>query len=462
MAPTEPRPEPTLRVPDGFVWGAATSAFQIEGASREDGKGPSIWDTFCRLPGRVAGGATGDVAIDHYHRHRDDIALLADLGFDAYRFSALVATGAAERPGDGQPGRARVLRPARGRGPGGGAAALPDAVPLGPAPSPPGRGRLAHPGLRVLVRGLRGSGRRAAGRPRHPVGHAERAVVRRLPRALRGDPRTGRAGPLGDHGRRPPPAPRPRPGHRGHAGGPPRPPGRAGAQPGPGRGPRGGQRGGRPSGRRAPQPLVPRRRAERGLPGRRARGRGRAHPGRRRRRRHGHHRRAAGLDGRELLPRPRPRPGHGSHGALAVPVRGAGAAGRRHRGRHRPGLAGDARRAGRPAPVDARHLPGAAAGGRDRERRRVQRPPPRGSSGRRPAHRLPRRPPGRRGVGDRQGRRRVRLLRLVGLRQPGVARRLRPPLRRHPRRLRHDGAPPQGQRPLAARRHGPRPRDRTR
>ena len=87
MTPNEPRPEPTLRVPDGFVWGAATSAFQIEGASREDGKGPSIWDTFCRLPGRVAGGATGDVAIDHYHRHRDDIALLADLGFDAYRFS---------------------------------------------------------------------------------------------------------------------------------------------------------------------------------------------------------------------------------------------------------------------------------------------------------------------------------------------------------------------------------------
>jgi beta-glucosidase len=76
-----------LRVPPGFVWGAATSAFQIEGASLEDGKGPSIWDTFCREPGRVAGGATGDVAIDHYHRHREDVALLAELGFDAYRFS---------------------------------------------------------------------------------------------------------------------------------------------------------------------------------------------------------------------------------------------------------------------------------------------------------------------------------------------------------------------------------------
>ena len=76
--------------------------------------------------------------------------------------------------------------------------------------------------------------------------------------------------------------------------------------------------------------------ADRRLPGRRAGGPGRAHPGRRRRRRPGHHRRAAGLAGRELLPRPRPRPGHGSLGTLAVPVRGAGAAGRRHRARHRP------------------------------------------------------------------------------------------------------------------------------
>jgi beta-glucosidase len=76
-----------LRVPPDFVWGAATSAYQIEGASLEDGKGASIWDTFCREPGRVAGGATGDVAIDHYHRHQDDIALLAELGHGAYRFS---------------------------------------------------------------------------------------------------------------------------------------------------------------------------------------------------------------------------------------------------------------------------------------------------------------------------------------------------------------------------------------
>src|SRR5262245_36827937 len=74
-------------LPDGFVWGVATSAYQIEGAVDEDGRGPSIWDTFCRTPGRVAGGETGDVACDHYHRFNGDLDLLADLGVDAYRLS---------------------------------------------------------------------------------------------------------------------------------------------------------------------------------------------------------------------------------------------------------------------------------------------------------------------------------------------------------------------------------------
>ena len=76
-----------LRFPDGFVWGAATSAYQIEGAARDDGRGPSIWDTFSRTPGKVFGGHTGDVACDHYHRYADDVALMADLGLAAYRFS---------------------------------------------------------------------------------------------------------------------------------------------------------------------------------------------------------------------------------------------------------------------------------------------------------------------------------------------------------------------------------------
>jgi beta-glucosidase len=79
--------ESDLSFPAGFVWGAATAAYQIEGAVDQDGRAPSIWDTFSRTPGKVAGGDTGDVACDHYHRYRDDVALMADLGLAAYRFS---------------------------------------------------------------------------------------------------------------------------------------------------------------------------------------------------------------------------------------------------------------------------------------------------------------------------------------------------------------------------------------
>jgi beta-glucosidase len=68
-------------------FGAATAAYQIEGAVREDGRGESIWDVFCRLPGAIANGDTGDVACDHYHRWREDLDLMASLGLDAYRFS---------------------------------------------------------------------------------------------------------------------------------------------------------------------------------------------------------------------------------------------------------------------------------------------------------------------------------------------------------------------------------------
>lgn len=71
----------------GFVWGAATSAFQVEGAVREGGRGASIWDTFGAKPGAIADGTDGSVACDHYHRYPEDIALLAELGVDAYRFS---------------------------------------------------------------------------------------------------------------------------------------------------------------------------------------------------------------------------------------------------------------------------------------------------------------------------------------------------------------------------------------
>jgi beta-glucosidase len=73
--------------PHDFVWGVATSAFQIEGAATEDGKGPSIWDTFCRQPGAIADNSNGDLACDHLHRWEQDLDLVADLGVDAYRFS---------------------------------------------------------------------------------------------------------------------------------------------------------------------------------------------------------------------------------------------------------------------------------------------------------------------------------------------------------------------------------------
>jgi beta-glucosidase len=73
--------------PADFIWGVATSAFQIEGGASADGKGPSIWDTFSHTPGKIIDGGTGDVACDHYHRYADDVALMAGLHVDAYRFS---------------------------------------------------------------------------------------------------------------------------------------------------------------------------------------------------------------------------------------------------------------------------------------------------------------------------------------------------------------------------------------
>jgi beta-glucosidase len=73
--------------PPGFHFGVSTASYQIEGAAAEDGRGASIWDTFSHTPGRTRDGDTGDVACDHYHRYPEDVALMADLGVDAYRFS---------------------------------------------------------------------------------------------------------------------------------------------------------------------------------------------------------------------------------------------------------------------------------------------------------------------------------------------------------------------------------------
>lgn len=76
-----------VKFPAGFTWGVATASFQIEGGGQEGGRGVSIWDTFSHTPGRILDGDTGDVACDHFHRYRNDVALLRDLGIGAYRLS---------------------------------------------------------------------------------------------------------------------------------------------------------------------------------------------------------------------------------------------------------------------------------------------------------------------------------------------------------------------------------------
>jgi len=80
------RPAPR-QFPSGFFWGTGTSSYQIEGAWNEDGKGPSIWDTYAHTPGKIKNGDTGDIANDHYHRYKDDVALMKGFGANAYRFS---------------------------------------------------------------------------------------------------------------------------------------------------------------------------------------------------------------------------------------------------------------------------------------------------------------------------------------------------------------------------------------
>jgi len=77
----------TIKFPKGFIWGSATASYQIEGAWRDDGKGENIWDRFSHTPGKIETGETGDIACDHYHHYSDDIALMKEIGLNAYRFS---------------------------------------------------------------------------------------------------------------------------------------------------------------------------------------------------------------------------------------------------------------------------------------------------------------------------------------------------------------------------------------
>ncbi|GAA1776067.1 GH1 family beta-glucosidase [Streptomonospora arabica] len=84
---TDPGADPAVRFPEGFVWGASTASFQIEGSTTADGRGPSIWDTFSATPGKVLNGDTGDPAVDHYRRYAEDVEIMRDMGIGAYRFS---------------------------------------------------------------------------------------------------------------------------------------------------------------------------------------------------------------------------------------------------------------------------------------------------------------------------------------------------------------------------------------
>ncbi|SDK48402.1 glycoside hydrolase family 1 protein [Alkalibacterium thalassium] len=86
--------------PDNFLWGSASAAYQVEGAAKEDGKGESVWDRFVQIPGKTYKGTTGDVAVDHYHRYKEDVALMAEQGLKAYRFS--VAWSRIIPDGDGE------------------------------------------------------------------------------------------------------------------------------------------------------------------------------------------------------------------------------------------------------------------------------------------------------------------------------------------------------------------------
>ena len=169
-------------LPTGFTWGVATSAYQIEGAVSEDGRSPSIWDTFAHTPGKTAGGDTGDVACDHYHRWPEDVALMSELGVG--RLPLLDRLAARLPDGFGPVNRAGLAFYDR----------LVDALlAAGITPFPTlyhwdlpqalqDRGGWAGRETAAAFRRLRRAGGRAARRPGNGLGHDQRTALRRVDR----------------------------------------------------------------------------------------------------------------------------------------------------------------------------------------------------------------------------------------------------------------------------------------
>ena len=143
------------RFPHDFLWGSATSSYQIEGAVDVDGRGESIWDRFCTIPGVIKDGSDGADACDHYHRFGEDIALMRRLDLNAYRFSIAWPRILPSGRGQVNQARSRLLRSTRRRAAGRRHRAVPDAVPLGPPSGVGGRRRVARQGDRRGVRRLR-------------------------------------------------------------------------------------------------------------------------------------------------------------------------------------------------------------------------------------------------------------------------------------------------------------------
>ena len=157
------RRRPVADSPTDFLWGSATSSYQIEGAVDEDGRGESIWDRFCTIPGAIKDGTDGADACDHYHRYGEDIALMRRLNLNAYRFSIAWPRILPSGRGQVNSRRPRLLRPAGRRAARRRHPAVPDAVPLGPPAGAGGRRWVAgagdRRGIRRLRRGRRGPAR---------------------------------------------------------------------------------------------------------------------------------------------------------------------------------------------------------------------------------------------------------------------------------------------------------------